>query len=147
VSSKKQVIADTGYFVACFKDNDAYNKQIVEWEARFGDEYILLTTSFVILEAYQIILKANFRKAREFMGCIDEGDMVRVISLSEDWVKKATRVMDRFSDKKLDLADVSLVLLADFIKIGDVLTVDRKDFQYLRWHEGSKGFNNLLDKL
>ncbi len=147
MSSKKQAIADTGYFVACFKDNDAYNKQIVEWEGRFGDEYILLTTSFVILEAYQIILKTDLRKAREFMGCVDEGDMVRVISLSEDWIKKATKVMDRFSDKKLDLADVSLVLLADLIKIGDILTVDRKDFQYLRWHEGSKGFNNLLDEL
>ncbi len=147
MSSKKQAIADTGYFVGCFKDNDAYNKQIVEWESRFGDEYVLLTTSFVVLEAYQIILKANLRKAREFMECIDEGDMVRVISLSEDWVKKATRVMDRFSDKKLDLADVSLVLLADLIKVGEVLTVDRKDFQYLRWHEGSKRFSNLLDEL
>jgi len=55
--------------------------------------------------------------------------------------------MDRFSDKKLDLADISIVLLADLIKIGDILTVDRKDFQYLRCHEGSKGFNNLLDNL
>jgi len=147
MSSKKQAIADTGYFVAFFKDNDAYNKQIVEWEGRFGNEYILLTTPFVIFEAYQMILKADLKKARAFMECIDEGDTVRVISLSENWVNKATKVMDRFSDKKLDLTDISLILLADFIKIGDILTVDRKDFQYLRWHEGAKRFNNLLDNL
>jgi uncharacterized protein len=43
----------------------------------------------------------------------------------------------------MDLADASLVALADYLGHGRILTVDRRDFSVYRWGN-SQPFENLL---
>jgi hypothetical protein len=44
-----------------------------------------------------------------------------------------------------NLADASLVVLADHLKTGQIVSVDRKDFAILRWNGGRSHFYNLMD--
>ena len=46
------------------------------------------------------------------------------------------------SDHDIDLADISLVILAAEMKCGTILSFDKKDFAFLKW-EGSRPFDNL----
>jgi predicted nucleic acid-binding protein len=65
--------------------------------------------------------------------------------LPSDWAVKAAAILRKFQDKeKLDLTDVSHVILADFLGHGNILTVDVNDFSYLRWGNGKQLFQNLL---
>ncbi len=43
----------------------------------------------------------------------------------------------------MDLADASLILLAEELGHGDILSTDKRDFQIYRWNNTQK-FNNLL---
>ena len=43
----------------------------------------------------------------------------------------------------MDLADASLVLLAEFLEDGRILSTDRRDFKSYRW-KSRKPFTNLL---
>jgi predicted nucleic acid-binding protein len=51
----------------------------------------------------------------------------------------------RYPSAKIDLADASLVVLADQLKTGRIASVDRKDFSILRWNGGKSHFHNLMD--
>jgi len=43
----------------------------------------------------------------------------------------------------MDYADASLVVLAEHLKHGQILTTDRRDFSIYRWQD-TKIFDNLL---
>lgn len=55
-------------------------------------------------------------------------------------------LMKKYSDLPMDLADASLVVVAEHLKHGRILTTDQRDFQVYRWGE-SQIFNNLLARL
>jgi uncharacterized protein len=52
-------------------------------------------------------------------------------------------LMERYADLPMDLANASLVVLAEHLEHGQILTVDRRDFSTYRW-KNSNPFQNLL---
>ncbi len=51
--------------------------------------------------------------------------------------------MRKYSELPMDLADASLVILAEHLGHGRILTTDTRDFNAYRWKE-RKPFENLL---
>ncbi len=51
--------------------------------------------------------------------------------------------MLRYESLPMDLADASLVVLAEVLGGGDILSTDRRDFRTVRWKQRSP-FRNLL---
>ncbi len=51
--------------------------------------------------------------------------------------------LQRYASLPMDLADASLVLLAEQLGRGRILTTDERDFGSYRW-KGRKRFHNLL---
>jgi predicted nucleic acid-binding protein len=130
--------------VALFNEQDSCNQQVVQWENEYGDDYQFVTTHAVIQEIYQLLLaRVGNRAISEFLKCVKEG-WIQVLNLPGEWTQKAINILERFLDKTLDFADISIVILADLVNLGDILTVDRKDFAFLRWGNGKNCFNNLL---
>ncbi len=146
-SSKKPVIADTGYLFAFYSKKDQYYRVVAEWEESFGEGYRLVTTPFVVLEVYQMLLDINHSKALSFMELVEKGEYVEVIPLERDWVRKFKQIVKKYKDKSLDFADMSILLLADQLNLGDLLTIDQGDFSFLTWDNGGKYFNNLLQDI
>jgi len=56
---------------------------------------------------------------------------------------RLSELMDRYADKPMDLADASLVLLAERLGHGRLVTTDRRHFDAYRWNE-REPFRNLL---
>jgi hypothetical protein len=52
-------------------------------------------------------------------------------------------LMEKYADLPMDLADASLVVLAEYLGHGRILTVDRRDFNVYRWGN-EQVFENLL---
>ena len=51
--------------------------------------------------------------------------------------------MRRYANLPMDLADASLVVLAEQVGHGRILTCDRRDFNIYRWNNNNL-FENLL---
>jgi uncharacterized protein len=51
--------------------------------------------------------------------------------------------MEKYADLPMDLADASLVILAEFLGHGRILSTDIRDFNTYRWKQ-HKPFYNLL---
>lgn len=51
--------------------------------------------------------------------------------------------MSRYGDLPMDLADASLVLLAEDLGHGRILSTDQRDFRTYRWKQ-RQPFENLL---
>jgi len=141
---KKHVIVDTGYIVALFHQKDAHRFAAAKWEVQFGQEYDLVTTDFVIQEVYRLItVRVGYSIALEFMKCMAEGE-IKIVSFTEKWIKEVFVILQKYKDQELDLTDASIVWLADYLQLGDILTVDRKDFTFLRWKNEKSYFQKLL---
>ena len=52
-------------------------------------------------------------------------------------------LMERYCDLPMDFADASLVVLAEQLGHGRILTSDRQDFNIYRWNNNQL-FKNLL---
>ncbi len=137
------ILVDTGFIVALFNEQDPYHKAAVDLDSHLGDDYQFVSTVFVFQEIYWFLSKIGQHAVLEFIGCVQE-QLILLPPLPDQWLKQATTILKRYSDKKLDLADVSLAILADHLKLGDVASVDIKDFIVLKWNDGKKHFNNHM---
>lgn len=52
-------------------------------------------------------------------------------------------LMEKYADLPMDMADASLVVLAEYLRHGRILTVDQRDFSTYRWNNNHP-FENLL---
>ena len=71
-------------------------------------------------------------------------DQFDIFGLTAKHWPRLEALMKQYSDLPMDLADASLVLLAEEQGDGRVLTTDRRDFHAYRW-KTRKPFKNLLD--
>jgi predicted nucleic acid-binding protein len=51
--------------------------------------------------------------------------------------------MEKYADLPMDLADGSLIVLAEHLGHGRILSTDQRDFNAYRWKQ-NKPFENLL---
>ena len=68
---------------------------------------------------------------------------IAVWELTPESRAKVPGLMRRYADLPMDLADASLVLLAEFLGHGRILTTDQRDFRTYRW-KGRRPFEPLL---
>ena len=59
-------------------------------------------------------------------------------------LKDAAQLMRKYADTPMDFADASLVLLAEHLGDGRILSTDQRDFGAYRW-KNHKPFTNLLE--
>ena len=144
MSQKNSIIIDTGYIVALFNEKDEHHRAATELDQQLGDSYQFVSTVFVLQEiCWLLSQRVGHHMLLQFMDCV-HAELILFPALPNQWVEKATVVLRKYSDKKLDLADASIVVLADHLNLGDVLSVDVKDFTMLRWGNGKKTFHNLM---
>jgi len=135
------IIADTGFFYALLDRDDA-------WHARCRDaastlEEGLVTTWPVLTEAVHLISRwLDVDAATSLMDDVADGD-IAVWDLTAETRAEVPKLMRRYSDLPMDLADASLVLLAEALGHGRILTTDQRDFRTYRW-KSKKPFEPLL---
>jgi predicted nucleic acid-binding protein len=140
--SKKNLI-DTGFIVALFNADDKHHV-----DAKNAVEKIKnlkwYTTSFVVQEIFWLLSKRKSSSiACKFLQRVPS--LFVLPNLPQDWPSRVSTILLRYSSAKIDLADASLVVLADQLKTGQIVSVDQKDFSILRWNGGKSPFCNLME--
>jgi len=135
------IIADAGFWIALADKRDKHH-QVANDMARTLEE-LLITTNPVITEVCHILLKRQGINAQlSFMNMYKLGAF-EVFELKKQHRERIVNLMLQYSDLPMDFADASLVLLAEYLGHGKILSTDCRDFHTYRW-KNTKPFQNLL---
>jgi hypothetical protein len=136
------VIADAGLWLALAARRDRYHSAARDCLERLAEP--LVTTWPVVTEASYLLMRDLGPGAGSGFVC----GLPRVcelhVLLAEDGAR-LSELMDRYADQPMDLADASLVLLAERLGHGRILTTDRRHFGAYRWNDHQPFENLLLD--
>ena len=136
------ILADTGYWVALFCRRDKFHSAAVAAERVVGDEQ-LVTTWPVVTEACFLILRDNDQgRVLDFLDAIRDG-VAEMHDLPKDAPARIGALMRKYRSLPMDLADASLIVVAEELDEGRILTIDHAEFSTYRWKK-TKSFQNLL---
>jgi len=97
----------------------------------------------VLTEAVHLITRwIGVEPATVLIDEVADGDIM-VWELPPASRSRLPGLMRRYADLPMDLADASLVLLAESLGHGRILTTDQRDFRTYRW-KARKPFESLL---
>ena len=136
------LLIDTGPLVALFDKSDNYHAAC--HKAIKTVTQPLITTSSVLTEAmYLLSFSWNVQDDLwEFIA----GSGLHVYDLNAGMLKACRELMRKYHDLPMDLADASLVVLADAEDAATIFTLDHKDFRIYRTKK-NKFFKLLPHKL
>ena len=135
------ILADTGFWLALANARDRHHASAKKALSAIDEP--LVTTWPVMTETCHLLLaRLGEQSARAFIDSATEGAF-EIFDLSRDDLPRVSELMVRYSKLPMDLADASLVILAERFGSGRILSTDRRDFGAYRW-KNRKPFHNLL---
>lgn len=118
------ILIDTGPIVAFFDASDHYHNTCVELLKTVNEP--LITTWPVLTEAFYL-LGFSWKAQDNLWEFIMRGGM-NILPLGKGQQARCRQLMEKHKDLPMDLADGTLVVLAESEKIKKIFTLDHKDF-------------------
>ncbi len=118
------ILVDTGPVVALFDPADADHQRCVDVLRTV--EQPMATTVPVLTESFHLLQPASVGAQRLMDFLADDG--LRVLFLDDEDLARAFQLMARYADAPMDLADASLVVLAERLELQEIFTLDRSHF-------------------
>jgi predicted nucleic acid-binding protein len=135
------ILADTGFFIALGNNSDLYHSRAIQVISTLREP--LITTYPVVTEtSYLLARDAGLAVQFEFLTEVANGTFP-VFDFQSQHLFRMVELMRRYANLPMDLADASLVVLAECLGHGRILTCDRRDFSIYRWNNTNL-FENLL---
>lgn len=122
--ANERIVLDTGPLVALLADDDAEHSRCVE-ESRLLPKP-LLTTWPVLTEAAWLL-----RHQPGFLGLLQQG-LILCVELDLAAISAIDQLAKKYSDIGPQLADLTLVYLAERENTSTVFALDRRDFSIYR---------------
>lgn len=135
------LVADTGFFLGLVDRGDPWHGRCVAAYRALTEG--LITTWPVVAETAYLIGKYLGESYRlRFL----EQAFAESFSIFDIGKQHGPRILElcrRYADLPMDLADASLVVLAEYLGHGRILSTDKRDFGAYRWKNHAP-FENLL---
>jgi len=136
------ILIDTGPVVAILDKDDQYHALCLETLKRVQEP--LLTTWPVITECFYLL---DFSpEVQESLWLFIERGGLEISPLEKEHYPLCRDLMRRYKDLPMDLADATLVALAEASGISRVFTLDQKDFSLYRFRQ-TRRFTLIPSKL
>lgn len=135
------VIADSGFFFGLADRNDSWHPRCVAAYRALREG--LVTTWPVLTEATYLIGKYLGEPYRQRFLEQAFGDTFAIFDIGSHHGPRILELTRRYGNLPMDLADASLVLLAEHLGHGRILSTDMRDFEAYRWKNHAP-FENLL---
>jgi predicted nucleic acid-binding protein len=136
------IAIDTGPLVALFDKDDDKHHLCVNIFKKIQEP--LITTWPVLTEAFYLLSFSS--SVQDDLWEFLERGVVSVYNIDKDLMKKCRRLMKKYHDLPMDLADAMLVATAETENISTIFTLDHKDFRIYKREHG-KHFRLLPDRL
>jgi predicted nucleic acid-binding protein len=135
------IIADTGFWLALANVRDRHHERARSVLATLREP--LMTTWPVLTETCHLLVsKLGPTSSVRFIESGGRGAF-DIFSLGQPHLSRVAELMHQYADLPMDLADASLVILAEELGSGRILSTDNRDFRTYRW-KNRRPFKNLL---
>jgi len=124
------ILVDAGQLVALVDADDQFHKKSVA--ALKGLREPLVTVWPPVTEAMYLL--ADLPKAQEALWEMLARGALQLLPLDLADVSRIRELMGKYADRPMDLADASLIRVAEREGIRKIFTVDREDFSVYRLH-------------
>jgi len=131
--SQNQIIADTGFWVALANEKDQYHSLAKKSYQLYYKR--LITSYFVMTETCHLLLREIGVEAQIKFLQAYEIDAYKVFHLEKQHFPRLIELMKKYKELPMDLADGSLVILAEHLGHGQILSTDQRDFNAYRWKQ------------
>ncbi|MGD7036740.1 type II toxin-antitoxin system VapC family toxin [Methylotuvimicrobium buryatense] len=136
------MMTDSGFWVALVNPDDHHHATALDALSAINEP--LITTYPVITEVCHLLLK---RRGIQSMLAFVESyrqEAFSVFQINDAKHKDPiVTLMQQYADLPMDFADASLVLLAESLGHGRILSTDKRDFHTYRWKNHYPFFNML----
>lgn len=140
--SDAPILVDTGPLVALFDKDDAHHTRCVE--ALKGIRRSLVTVWPVLTEA-TYLLSFSFLAQDSLWEFVERGGL-QVVEVTTADIPRVRALMRKYHDRPMDLADATLVCIAEREGLRTIFTLDHADFSTYRLPHG-KTFTLIPDSL
>jgi predicted nucleic acid-binding protein len=141
---KNGVIVDTGFWLALANRNDSAHQAAKILFQNLENETFITTWCVVTETCYLLQKRVGIDAPNSFIHKISIGAL-KVFDINPTHCLRIEQLMQRYRDLPMDLADASLVILAEELGHGQILSVDYRDFNTYRW-KNKKSFQNLFQE-
>jgi predicted nucleic acid-binding protein len=128
----KGLLVDTGPLVAILSERDQHHLVCVEAAKRLHGPFF---TSWTVITEAAYLLKDRPDAVSKLLDRV-RSLKLRLLQLSADDIDGVDGILKRYADQGLDLADATLMYLADREGLESVFTVDRRHFSVYRTRQG-----------
>ncbi len=140
--TSNRVIVDTGFWLALANRKDPVHQSAITLFQSLKSEGFI-TTWCVITEACYLMQNRMGVDAPAILIRKIATGALQVFDLKPEHCPRIEELMQKYRDLPMDLADASLVILAEHVGHGRILSVDQRDFNTYRWKD-THPFQNLL---
>ncbi len=133
-------LADTGYWLALANRDDRWHER-AKAVTQGLDETLVVTWPVLTETCHLLLSRLGVDAQLAFMA--GASGNIRVLEFNTQRLLEMHRLMERYRDLPMDLADASLVLAAEDIGSGRILSTDLRDFHAYRW-KNRHPFENLM---
>jgi predicted nucleic acid-binding protein len=135
------ILVDTGFWLALASARDRHHAEAKRALAAL-DEPLITTWPVMTETCHLLAARVGEQSARAFIASAIRGAFT-IFELSPAHLPRISELMLKYAKLPMDLADASLVILAESLGTGRILSTDLRDFGAYRW-KNRKPFHNLL---
>jgi predicted nucleic acid-binding protein len=137
------VIVDSGAWLALANPRDRFHDRARKAVGAVREP--LVSTWPVLTEVTHLLLaRLGTEALLRFVNSWAIGAF-QVYDLTAEHAPRIATLMKKYADLPMDLADASLVILAETLEDGRIISTDLRDFRAYKW-KSRHPFKNLLDK-
>jgi predicted nucleic acid-binding protein len=129
------ILIDTGPLVALIYPNDPYRTVCLETSRILGTE-VMVTTWQCFTEAMHFLGRGGGHRLQDGLWDMRRAERLEIHSTTESEADRMADLMRRYQDTPMDLADSSLIAVAESRSIRRVFTLD-EEFYIYRLADGS----------
>lgn len=133
-----RTLIDAGPIIALFDNNDQYHEQVLDFIKKFEGKLI---STWPVLTEVCYMLDFNKETQLDFLDWVLQGG-IDIHNLEQWQLNSVRHMMETYSDLPADLADTTLLEVAETRGVSSIITLDR-DFSVYKLKNGHY-LKNLL---
>jgi len=136
------ILADTGFWVALLDRRDNLHTRVRAKATQLTEP--LITTVPVVTEVcYLLQNRCGAELSAQFLFAQQDG-LFQLFAIEENHLPRMAKFMRQYANLPMDFADASLIILAEYLGHGRIVSTDQRDFNTYRW-KNHYPFTNLLE--
>ena len=133
-----KTIIDSGPLIALFDRSDKYHNKVLDFIKSYKGKLI---TSWAVITEVSHMLDFNLQVQIDFLKWCEVGG-IEVYDISQAEISNIRIMMEKYIDVPMDLADATLMYIANKENIKNIVSID-SDFDIYRTLK-KQSLNNLL---